>query len=365
MGLSNIFQDMSKSHSTDDMDREEDQLTAAFLSIMRLCPRFSKRLLKKLLGRTFDTRHATFEFQTQGHLSVNDTACRPDAIISFADTKIYIENKMGAKLNVEQIEKYLTLARRNRGSVVLFIYKNAPIELERYTRIKQFNEICWRDIHRDLHLFLSSERIVQNEKQLLNEFAEYLEVIGLGSFIGFKKGDSDAWVRAAAIREQMHKYLEEFSIDNKKLHSIIGNYKSSISMYNPKENNGQDITLNIKIKTNRFKWKNKCDLHLGFYGDQYEVPSAYIRARVNIDEWNKIKKRKERRVSRSGTRALSVGRFEEIEKGRSAIWIDFISVLELKNILSKRGQKDHLDRFFYKGLKVVEKNIFHEVGRYR
>ena len=350
--MSNIFLDMSRSWSSDKMQREEDQLTAAFLTTLRLCPRFSRTLLKKFLGRSFDTSNMSFEFQV-----FENNTCKPDGVIQFNNSKVVIENKFGAPLSKDQIDKYRNIARESKGNIIWFIYPALPPELEGI----RFNhkKTKWKDIHHFLHLFLMSKKISQYEEGILKEFKTYLEVKGVTSFVGFKKDDGKIWVRAAGVRDQMRSYLTDFSSNEKRIEAILGNYDTSNVR---SEDDGQLVYLSIwkRKRAKGLLWKNKCRVYLGFRDDP---PAAYIYAEIDVHEWDRVSRLKERKDYGSCTRGLRIGGFTPYEKGSR--WAGFSSAFPLDNITGKRNQTKILDRFFFRGLAVLEKNVFHLIETWR
>ncbi len=359
---------MSRAWSSYKIDREEDPLTAAFLSTLRLCPSFGERLLKNEIGKRLSLKDAEFRYLAQVHPLDEDFFAIADGMITFqhANTTIFIENKLGANLPPSQVDKYKKLARKHPGNLVWFIYRDEPTELRNKT-YKRFRNTYWSDIHKCIHLMFESNRVHRPEKRVLSEFKEYLEAKDLDSFTGFKRNQIGAWSAAEDVKKQLRIYLNEFSKNETGIEGVLGNFSAKqAAAYE-----GEDIKLKISKRTRDFRWSKICDLSIGFFTGRSRYPSwvgtpfAYIYAGIRHEEWQRIKSRKENRSYRSAMRGLTRGGFEQEQVKRTPTWIGFIKKMSLSEIEGQRNQKEVLDDFFYKGLGVIEDHLFHEVERYR
>jgi len=361
----NLFIELTRNWSTDRHRRKEDQLTAAFITTLRLCPQYRRSLFREF-EIPCKGGDPEFSLQYQQYNFLKDESRREDARIDFAGHhKILIENKLGAPLSREQVEKY----RRSAFSecFIWFVYLDKPAILDDI-HCKYFIETDWRRIHEHLFYFKHGKNAI------LDDFQEYLEeVVGVRSFKGFSKDTISKWQESSKMIEALEVFLEQYAQHvGEKKHSEDWKYQTLKESRNPITNsNGCDIHLQLNRKSGKFHFTKHCYLSVGFFDAisatefwNEDEPVAYIQIDVKQNEIRKI----HRRGSAHGSKiALSLSGFQDVpSKGRS-VWLTMVKKQKLSKIVpsSRKNQYYALERFFDRGLMAAENHIFHQFERYR
>ncbi len=171
----------------------EDNTTKALINLLEFAKRVDfDPLLKSFLKLINVSQRQITSFRLQKH----EERSRPDGVINFADTKVCIESKVAALLDLRQISRHLESLRSNDSLAVITNDESDKSNLDRLDdpRIKY---ISWKDIHRS---FLNIANGIKSDKKLrsffeiLKDFTNYLEVIVMTEFSGFKDEDFDFWV---------------------------------------------------------------------------------------------------------------------------------------------------------------------------
>lgn len=121
---------------------------------------------------------------------------RPDGIINLTDYKIFIESKVRAPLSVDQIRRHLKSLTSNDFLLVITNDRNDKTKLKKL-KDNRFRYLSWHDIHQ---MCLGITKEIKNSKKLianltiLEDFINYLEVIVMTEFSGFKDEDFDFWI---------------------------------------------------------------------------------------------------------------------------------------------------------------------------
>jgi len=204
----------------------EDNTTKALINLLEFAYRLDfECLIKEFLKLINVPRNkiTSFRLQRLGEKS------RPDGIINFANNKVYIESKVRAHLFIDQISRHLkSLSRQD----YLLVVTNNKIDKIKLKKLKdaRLRYVSWYDIHK---LCLGIINEIRNNKKLsaivalLQEFNNYLEVIVMTEFSGFKDEDFDFWITlnthyipilrnkleslASSIRQELPDKLRKYS----------------------------------------------------------------------------------------------------------------------------------------------------------
>ena len=160
-------------------------------------------------------------------LQVSMARSRPDAVIKFVNSAIYIENKVGAPVDLRQILNHMETMEKN-DSLVLITNNNDDHAIIRVLDIIYIN---WNEIYRCFKHYIP---VNINEKFLKEQFLSYLEVMGLSDFNGFKKDDFDFFINCIddykpVIRNKIEKFgnlvYEQLSAEIKSIYNdrYVGN----------------------------------------------------------------------------------------------------------------------------------------------
>jgi len=129
-------------------------------------------------------------------LQQGEESSRPDAVIQLVGEKVYIESKVKAQLDLGQIKRHLcALGSQDK----LIVITNNKADKTALTAIKdvRIKHITWHDIHK---VFIDITRKIKNDKKykakinIIEQFTDYLEVIVMTEFTGFKNEDFDFWL---------------------------------------------------------------------------------------------------------------------------------------------------------------------------
>ncbi|MBM3712287.1 MAG: hypothetical protein FJW56_02435 [Actinobacteria bacterium] len=160
----------------------EDNTTKAFINCLECS---SENLLNYFLDYfKIEIKNTT---TPQFLLQVSIVKGRPDAVIKFVNSSIYIENKVSAPVDKTQLTNHLKAL--NKNDLLLLITNN--IQDNETVKDLDIIYINWNEIYRCLKNYIPTNR---NEKFLLEQFLNYLEVIGLSEFTGFSNDDFDFFI---------------------------------------------------------------------------------------------------------------------------------------------------------------------------
>ena len=362
---SSIFADLTGVRSSTKMQRKEDQLTAVFIAVLKLCPNYRKDVFKRFLRSFAWDSKPTFSTQDQVYDSDNMSSRRADAKIEFGERyTLLIENKLDAPLYSEQVQKYKNAAYGNH--YVWFIYKKRPSELDRVRR-KNFITTRWGDIYEHLYFYKNGK-----EGTILDEFKRYLEEgIGMDAFVGIDKDALDIWKESTDLMNGFKEFLNKYK-DHIKERRDMGGWKYKIKSNPSVISDGREVWMRIERLSKKYHFGKQCYLYIGFLnGDssqggfwQSNEPVAYIHILVRKEELDRIQRRGSAHKGKIG---LSIGGFEEIKSKGNAKSMGMAKKEKISKLISrsKKKQYEELERFFDRGLRVAETHIFHELERYR
>ncbi len=120
-------------------------------------------------------------------LQVSLSKSRPDARIKFIGSSIFIENKVGARVDKGQISNHIMKLSDN--DILILLTNN--IDDRKDAEEMGAKYIYWNEIYKCIKKY---ETINKSEKFLIEQFLNFLEVIGLSDFIGFNNDDFDFFI---------------------------------------------------------------------------------------------------------------------------------------------------------------------------
>ena len=171
----------------------EDNTTKALINLLEFTDRVDfDFLLNGFLKLINVPQKQITSFRLQKH----EEKSRPDGVINFADSKVFIESKVAASLDLDQISRHLKSLGQNDFLIVITNNENHRDKIKGLNNPK-IRYISWKDIH---HNFLSIANEMRGNKrlvpifELLKDFINYLEVIVMTEFSGFKDEDFDFWI---------------------------------------------------------------------------------------------------------------------------------------------------------------------------
>ncbi len=175
-------------------DRQvEDNTTKALINLLEFAKRVDfTPLLNKFLKLIDVPQKQITSFRLQKH----EERSRPDGVINFADNKVFIESKVAAPLDLGQISRHLKSLTSHDILLVVTNNKSHQGELKKLHDAR-LRYTSWHDIHR---ICLSVRNEIKADKRLkavsavIEDFVNYLEVIVMTEFSGFKDEDFDFWI---------------------------------------------------------------------------------------------------------------------------------------------------------------------------
>ncbi len=223
----------------------EDNTTKSLINILEICHDIGfDELLNSFLRQIDAPKRPVVGFKLQKGLERS----RPDAIINLSDYAVHIESKVAAALNLDQIKRHL----KDIGSQdKLVVITNNCDDSEALSSIDDPRVIYlrWADLHR---ICLQTLSTIKGDKKsspiahLIEQFLDYLEVIVMTDFSGFRDADFDFWVDPNPNYVPiLKKKLEAFAnIIKANLPSAIANEYAFIKAGNVSRN----------VKDDRFAW---------------------------------------------------------------------------------------------------------------
>jgi len=182
-----------KAHNSLHDIQVEDNTTKALINLLEFAQRVEfNSLLKKFLKLIDVPQKPITSFRLQKH----EEKSRPDGVINFADNKVFIESKVAAHLDPDQISRHSESLGPNDFLIVI---TNKETDCDEVNKLKnhKIRHISWKSVH---HCFSRIANEIRGNKrlipifELLKDFNNYLEVIVMTEFSGFKDEDFDFWI---------------------------------------------------------------------------------------------------------------------------------------------------------------------------
>lgn len=183
---------------------------------------------------------------------------RPDAVITIGNQNIYIESKVAANLDIEQIKKHIS-GFENQTDILLVITcnENDVNILDQFLNVKF---ITWNSIWKYFQGVTTNDKI---SSFLIKEFSNYLEDNSLTEFNMWKQKDFDAFlfIEEDTDKERRRNVKDKFFSFMKAVHNqlfLSGLYSNTvIKMQRPIEKDTSYIWGNFVDKEYE---KNKIDI---------------------------------------------------------------------------------------------------------
>ncbi|MFZ1519453.1 MAG: hypothetical protein WAU11_11790 [Ignavibacteriaceae bacterium] len=214
----NIFYYFRGGHNSDKLAEKqiEDNTTKALINTLEYS---HPKLLYLLLD--YIKIHYKTESKIQYDLQVAEIFSRPDAQIRIGKTDYYIESKVQALLEKQQILNHL----KSIGNSFLIVITNRTNDL---SIIRELNKsslrfITWCDIYILFSEFLRQQKI-NKEWLVLVQFLKYLESTSMAPFNGFTKEDFDSFLFVEEdpqkeirmiVKNKFENYIEEIEKNSK------------------------------------------------------------------------------------------------------------------------------------------------------
>ncbi len=181
-----------KNHSVYDI-QVEDNTTKSFINLLEFCYAVNLGFFLKSFFKLIRIKNKpilSFKLQKVEKIS------RPDAVIRLVNSAIYIESKVKASLDLDQIHRHL---KSLSPEDYLIVITNNNSDLAQVMSIKdvRLRHVSWSDIHK---ICINAIDSIKNDKKrkaelnVINHFIEYLEVVVMTDFSGFKNEDFDFWL---------------------------------------------------------------------------------------------------------------------------------------------------------------------------
>lgn len=249
------------------IDRQlEDNTTKALINTLELS---SDSLLETFLGEL----KVPFEFTSrpQYDLQIAEDYSRPDAVIKVGNTKIYIESKVQASLDVKQLKRHIISID---NSFLVYLTQNEKDKDEILAlNNKKIKYLSWYQLYEIFSGYMNSHEDEANNL-ILKHFLKYLESINMSPFTGFQKEDFDAFLFVeedpkkeirGLVKNKFQKYLDELLTLTKKdtnfkgMSIHVGNLKKNYTgiwaaLYNGKVGNLiNQPHFQFNLNNNRFQ----------------------------------------------------------------------------------------------------------------
>lgn len=171
----------------------EDNTTKSLINILEFCCQAGfEDILNSFLKAVNAPKRPVASFRLQKGLDDS----RTDALIDLADYNIHIESKVRAKLDIGQIKRHLTSINPQDILVVITNHRHDKEELSKVGDLR-LRYLDWAEVHR---ICIRTVGAIRNDKkqiaivQLIEQFIDYMEVVVMTEFNGFKNSDFDFWV---------------------------------------------------------------------------------------------------------------------------------------------------------------------------
>jgi len=233
-------------------DRQiENNTTKSFINILEFCrdvgcdgvwERLERLLhipMQKIVG---------FDLQKNSK-HMDDSGARPDAvIIRPAEQKILIESKVRAKLRYPQLKRYLA-AMGKKDFLLVISDKESDKKCKDKINDDRLLFLTWKDVHRCCTETIRDMANMKDQEpicKLIRHFTDYLEIIAITEFTGFKDEDFEFWEkRNPNYKDILKRKLEAFA------DFIMGRLPKDIKRVYPEKKVGN---VSLESDDQRFVW---------------------------------------------------------------------------------------------------------------
>lgn len=161
-------------------------------------------------------------------LQVAELLSRPDAQIRIGKTDYYIESKVQAQLDEQQINNHLV----SIGESILIIItpRNSDLDVVKKINSPRIKFITWEEIYVQFSSYLMIRK-KGDDNFILIQFLKYLESIGMAPFNGFTKEDFDSFLYIeedpkkeirSIVKRKFKKYLDAIQQEIKSIPAYKG-----------------------------------------------------------------------------------------------------------------------------------------------
>jgi len=292
----------------------EDNTTKALINCFE---NSSNNLLKHFID--YFSLNLDSDSKPQYLLQVSMSKSRPDAEIKTVNSSIYIESKVTAGINEEQLNNHLK--ELSNKDTLLLITANSNGQRIKGKNIEHIN---WSDIHKCFKKYESKDK---KEKFIIEEFNKYLEVIGLTDFTGFNSDDFDFFVNMIEdykpiVKNKLDKFSKKVyeklddeikSIYDDKHIGIIPKKPESIWFGIRKDQKAKNVFkhCNFTIEMDPESLSFNAVIRDGKYNQKAPIGILYRNIKNNFDEFLNILK--------SFDKYYSIKIFERVPKSGSRI----------------------------------------------
>lgn len=261
----------------------EDNTTKSLINILEFCNDINFQPILRSFFKLIRVKNSpilSFKLQKA------ENASRPDGVIRLIDSCVYIEAKVKAKLKIDQISRHLRALSSNDN---LIIITDNTTDRDRVSAIsdRRLRHITWSDIHKICLTIISgmkNNKKYGEIKNIINQFIDFLEVVAMTNFNGFKNDDFDFWL-------DYNPYYA--SILKNKMSALVS------TILNTLPPNVKDIYSSIKIgnisksiKDERYAWLaikkpkgtdlfNQCNFTIELSKDSISINAVIRNGRVN------------------------------------------------------------------------------------
>ncbi len=171
----------------------EDNTTKSLINMLEYCRSVDYQgLLDGLLKHIRVPASSVISFRLQIH----GNGSRPDALINLTGRKVFIESKVQAVLDLDQVSRHLRIL--SPSDILLVITNNKDDE----TKLKSLGDsrirfMAWGEIYslaNQIYGQIKSDKKHKHSSILLQHFLEYLEVVTLTEFNGFREEDFEFFI---------------------------------------------------------------------------------------------------------------------------------------------------------------------------
>lgn len=169
----------------------ENNLTKSFINVLEYCEPDLLLSLIEYLGLRADMEKEVavmFDLQLYGENSI------PDACIKIGKTCIYIESKLSAPLDMEQIHNHLTID--DISYLIVITPRSEDKNTIKNAGIKKVIFVTWQEIFRRMAIYGTTCK-TEKTKFIISQFLDYMEKNHIAPFTGWRMNDFESFLHIA------------------------------------------------------------------------------------------------------------------------------------------------------------------------